>query len=246
MQSNLAKAVRDPHIDMPTRFNIYRNNHWVSVLESMKAAFPMTVRLVGEAYFTQLARAFLEKSPPTSRLMMELGQGFPEFIDNLNNTVTLSSAKSLGMKETHSTPDSSPTALNDKSFFISSDLPYLADFTRLELLRTESYHAEDAPSLMPQDFAGVEDLAALRFTFHPSMRLLKSDYPVFSIYNDMISGVFEGGGEGVIIRPLYDIEIYPADVDFLKALQNGASLGEAFTNQNETLTLLIQRGLCTA
>lgn len=211
MQYNLALAVRDPSLEMPPRFNIYRNNHWVSVLEAMKAAFPMSVRLVGEAYFTQISRAFLEKSPPRSRLMMEFGKGFPEFIWSL-----------------------------------ALDIPYLADFTKLELLRTESYHAKDAPSLMPHYFANVKDLAALRFTFHPSLRLLKSEYPVFSIYNDMTSGVFEGGGQGVIVRPLYDVEIYPADVDFLKTLYNGASLGEAFTNQNETLTLLIQRGLCTA
>jgi hypothetical protein len=208
MQHNLALAVRDPEIKMPPRFNIYRNNHWVSVLNAMKASFPMTLRLVGDGYFTQISRAFLEAHPPSSRLMMELGEGFPEFLQNR-----------------------------------STDLPYLKDFAKLEVLRTQSYHAADAPALTPSDFADVQDFEALSFTFHPSMRLLASEYPVFSIYNDLTSGIFEGGCEGVIIREDYEINTYPADINFLEKLAQGAKLGYVYTDQQDTLTLILQKGL---
>lgn len=65
----------------PKRFNVYRNNVVVSLCEAMAATYPAIQNLVGEEYFTALAREFVTQHPPTSAVMLWYGGDFPSFID---------------------------------------------------------------------------------------------------------------------------------------------------------------------
>ena len=65
----------------PKRFNVYRNNVVVSLCEAMAATYPAIQNLVGEEYFTALAREFVTRHPPTSAVMLWYGGDFPSFID---------------------------------------------------------------------------------------------------------------------------------------------------------------------
>ena len=56
----------------PKRFAVYRNNVTVSLVEALKATFPAVVALVGEAFFAEMARQFVRKTPPQSPLMFKL------------------------------------------------------------------------------------------------------------------------------------------------------------------------------
>lgn len=63
-------------------------------------------------------------------------------------------------------------------------VPCLGAVARLELARHQAQNAADAPPLVPGDLARVarERLADIRFELHPSMRLVRADYPVQTIW----------------------------------------------------------------
>lgn len=80
-----------------------------------------------------------------------------------------------------------------------SALPYLADCARLEVLRTEAYHAADAIPLDAADLAAIPagTWDAMRLSLHPSVRLLASPHPVASLWQ-MHAG---SGGSGIAWDP---------------------------------------------
>jgi hypothetical protein len=63
------------------RYNVYRNNVTVSLIEALAATFPATRRITGEDFFRALARAHVRACPPTSPLLFEYGRDFPGFIE---------------------------------------------------------------------------------------------------------------------------------------------------------------------
>ncbi|WP_331371536.1 DNA-binding domain-containing protein [Sinorhizobium chiapasense] len=63
------------------RFNVYRNNVTVSLIEALSAAFPATMRITGETFFRAMARFHVRATPPTSPLLFEYGRDFPAFIE---------------------------------------------------------------------------------------------------------------------------------------------------------------------
>ena len=62
------------------RFNVYRNNVTVSLIEALAATFPATERITGETFFRAMARFHVRETPPTSPLLFEYGRDFPNFI----------------------------------------------------------------------------------------------------------------------------------------------------------------------
>ncbi|SFH12079.1 Putative DNA-binding domain-containing protein [Ensifer sp. OV372] len=62
------------------RFNVYRNNVTVSLIEALAATFPATERITGEAFFRAMARFHVRETPPVSPLLFEYGRDFPGFI----------------------------------------------------------------------------------------------------------------------------------------------------------------------
>ncbi|MGN7755272.1 HvfC/BufC family peptide modification chaperone [Sinorhizobium sp. 22678] len=63
------------------RFNVYRNNVTVSLIEALAATFPATRRITGEAFFRAMARFHIRETPPKSPLLFEYGRNFPDFIE---------------------------------------------------------------------------------------------------------------------------------------------------------------------
>ncbi|MCA1443659.1 putative DNA-binding domain-containing protein [Ensifer sp. IC4062] len=63
------------------RFNVYRNNVTVSLIDALAAAFPATMRITGETFFRAMARFHARERPPTSPLLFDYGRDFPGFIE---------------------------------------------------------------------------------------------------------------------------------------------------------------------
>lgn len=63
------------------RYNVYRNNVTVSLINALAAAFPATLRITGVDFFRAMARFHVRATPPTSPLLFEYGHGFPDFIE---------------------------------------------------------------------------------------------------------------------------------------------------------------------
>ncbi|MHC4044619.1 HvfC/BufC N-terminal domain-containing protein [Bradyrhizobium sp. 23AC] len=63
------------------RYDVYRNNVTVSLIDALAAVYPAVQRITGAEFFRAMARFHVRSNPPTSPLLFEYGRGFPEFIE---------------------------------------------------------------------------------------------------------------------------------------------------------------------
>ena len=94
-QSDFVAALLDPAATVPAgvttmrgspdaaRFDVYRNNVMVSLITALEQKFPVSRKLVGDEFFKEMARGFIRQERPSSPLIFQYGDGFPEFIDGL-------------------------------------------------------------------------------------------------------------------------------------------------------------------
>ncbi|MDE0696184.1 MAG: DNA-binding domain-containing protein [Boseongicola sp.] len=135
---------------------------------------------------------------------------------------------------------------------------YLPDVARLELAIRESYHAADADSISAAELEALppEALVRARVRLAPSLRLVRSSWPILSIWR---FNVEEGAkspemaAENVLVaRP--DLDPVPrllpsAGAEFVSALLTGATFGDAMDKASDAsqdfelpvvLTLLVE------
>ncbi len=62
------------------RYNVYRNNVTVSLIDALAAVYPAVQRITGVEFFRAMARFHIRETPPTSPLLFEFGRDFPDFI----------------------------------------------------------------------------------------------------------------------------------------------------------------------
>jgi hypothetical protein len=89
-----AAALLDPDLTTPAavagpkskaarkRYNVYRNNVTVSLINALAAVFPATQRITGVDFFRAMARFYVRATPPISPLLFEYGRDFPNFIEH--------------------------------------------------------------------------------------------------------------------------------------------------------------------
>jgi hypothetical protein len=87
-----ASALVDPECETPDivagpagkcavrRYNVYRNNVTVSLIDALAAIYPAVQRITGVDFFHAMARFHVRATPPTSPLLFEYGRDFPAFI----------------------------------------------------------------------------------------------------------------------------------------------------------------------
>jgi hypothetical protein len=118
----------------------------------------------------------------------------------------------------------------------ASSIPYLPDVARLDLARREAFHAADAvpapPTLLAEIPAEALDTARLRLL--PSLRVIKSDFPVLTIWRinheNADLPLVSAPQSVLILRPEMTVTMWhlPVGADtFLMALSDGAPLAEA-------------------
>jgi len=93
-QHDFGAALLDPDLPLPEgivgphgkkaqkRFAVYRNNVTVSLIGALADIFPAVQRLVGEAFFRDMARLYIAQEPPRSAVMFEYGSGFAAFLES--------------------------------------------------------------------------------------------------------------------------------------------------------------------
>jgi len=62
------------------RYDVYRNNVTVSLIDALAAIFPATQRLTGVTFFRAMARFHIRATPPRSPLLFEYGRDFPAVV----------------------------------------------------------------------------------------------------------------------------------------------------------------------
>jgi hypothetical protein len=121
----------------------------------------------------------------------------------------------------------------------AGSLPYISDIARIERAWIEAYHAREAIPLDPHVLAAIpRDRAAdIRFSMHPSLRLVRSQFPALTIWRmNVADGIpapvdLDAGGEdALIVRPLAEVEVRsvpPGGAEFVIALTGGSPLMDA-------------------
>ena len=138
----------------------------------------------------------------------------------------------------------------------TKSLGYLPDVARLELALRESYHSADATPVDPARLQALdaETLMAARISLAPSVRLIRSRWPIHAIWRFNMDGgpkPLATADDVLVVRPDLDPEptlLPPGGGAFVSALLNRAPLGDAFeaaSNEvegfdlSQTLALLI-------
>lgn len=90
--ASFASALTDPEREAPAivkgpagkgvarRYNVYRNNVTVSLIDALAAIYPAVQRITGVDFFRAMARFHVRAKPPTSPLLFDYGRDFPAFI----------------------------------------------------------------------------------------------------------------------------------------------------------------------
>ena len=220
-QLDFVRAVLDPGLSAPEglvtpqgrpaaeRFNIYRNNVVVSLIEALGVTFPVLVKLLGDNFFNAMADAFVRKYPPDSPVLMLYGQKMPAFLE---------------------------------TFEPVQQYPYLADVARLEIALVQSYHAVDAIPVDPRELESLspESLLGSVLRLSPSVRLLRSPWPVFQLWRFNTkpdSPKPQAAAEDVlVVRPEFDPIprcLPQGGGAFIETILQGRSLDEASSHFDE-------------
>jgi hypothetical protein len=217
-QNDFAAALLNPAAPVPQgivgpnrerdlkRFNVYRNNVLVGLIEALKAAFPAVCRIVGDEFFSAMARVHAALEPPASPVMLEYGATFPAFIE---------------------------------AFEPAQSVPYLADVARLERAWVEAYHAAESTPIALHELGAIDTarLPHVSFAMHPSLRVVRSPFPVVTLWQMNIDGgvpaatdIFCGGEQALVIRPDAEVEVRqvtPGAAIFIECLARGATVAAA-------------------
>jgi hypothetical protein len=123
--------------------------------------------------------------------------------------------------------------LGDEAMF-----DYLADIAQLEWLRGRAYHSADSIPVPRGAFAALSDrLDRVRVQLHPSAFLLKSKFPVVTIWESSLddsigSPAFDRWSPecALVVRPYLDVQVWrlPAATHaFFEQLRSAVPLAEA-------------------
>src|SRR5882724_2689625 len=72
------------------RFAVYRNNVAAGLIRALASRFPVTEKIVGEAFFAGMAQAFIALHPPRSALLLSYGDDFAGFVETFDPAAELS------------------------------------------------------------------------------------------------------------------------------------------------------------
>jgi hypothetical protein len=193
--------------DPAVRFSVYRNNVVASLVNALADTFPVTLELVGEAFFRAMAQLFVRNEPPRSRVLAFYGASFPSFIE-------------------HFAPAASVPYLAD-----------VARVEMLRVRAFHALDVDDLPaSALVAALADRNALPDLQIGLHPSVGLIRSEYAVASLWAAHqgaadISAVDPYVSEhALVMRARLDVELMSLTAgagDFVAHLLQGASLGRA-------------------
>ena len=151
-----------------------------------------------------------------------------------------------------------------KDFEPVRNLPYLSDVGRIERALRESYHSKDSRPISQDvvDRFSQENLPTASISLAPSLIILHSQYPVFSIWYSNMKGEIRNpppeAQNVAIIRKQYDPIprlLVKGEFEMLDSLQKGHSIGNALEaalavepefDLGSTLTWLLNSNSITA
>lgn len=138
------------------RVGIYRYNVQHNLRNALEETYPATRQAVGAPLFRALAQRYLLTVPSRTADLNDFGEAWPEMLAEL-------------------------LAAPDSDF---AQQPWLADLSRLERAWHDCFHAAESAPLDVKRLAALDADAHLGLCFQlaPSVRLLRSAYPLFACW----------------------------------------------------------------
>lgn len=235
-QEEFAQALLRPDITAPgglstwngsdpqQRFAVYRNNVTISLIEALAVTYPVVLQLVGEPFFREMARLYARQHPPRSRIMLDYGETFPDFVANF-----------APASEVHYLADVARLEASRRRAYHAADAPALDQtaYTRLSAAELDAVTIRFHPSvtILQSSFAIVSLWAA-----HQGLMAIEDVDPVRA-------------EDALIVRPELEVEVVrlpPGVTVFLQRLQAGACVIDAVTGaMDRTADFDIASGLAT-
>lgn len=190
------------------RFQVYRNNVAVGLVEALHSSFPVVNRLVGDEFFSAMARIHAFQSPPETPVLLAYGGNFPDFVASFEPAASLPYLADVARLEWHwleayHSAEAAPLAMEDLGAVPRQQWPRL----RLAL----------HPSARLLDL----DLSALTI-----WRLHQGDEEPDTLE------LQDARERVLLVRPAASvsvIELSPGGFAFLKRLQQAGSIADAVT-----------------
>lgn len=164
------------------RFDVYRNNVTVSLIEALETGFPTVASLLGPENMKGLARLYLRANPPASPLMMHYGETFPDFLaarDNLSHLGYLPDMARLDLALRRSYHAADAVPVDPSEFALAPDALMRASVTlapSLELLCSDwpvhDIWRHTTEESAPKPRAEAQDIVILRPEYDPVPHLL--------------------------------------------------------------------------
>lgn len=203
-----ALAVIAPdHIPPAQRFGIYRNNTSGSLVGVLMAAFPVVTRLVGEPFFRQMARTYVQARPPRVPQLLAYGSDFPDFLSEFAPARKLPYLPDVARLEW----------ARQEAYFAADAVP----------LAPQSLQAVPAEAYAGLRFAPHPSARLVDSRF-PVQAIWEANQP----QNETVARVDlgQGGERALILRPARLVLVYtlsPGNFALVTAMAGGASLAEA-------------------
>jgi len=219
LQGAFVAALRDPALPPPgaigktkgapstKRFSVYRNNIAVSLVDALAANFPVISALIGQTAFVALARAYMAGHLPRTPLLMDYGDGFPDFIAGFKPLANLDFLKDVARLEA-----AWNTAYN------AADRP----LTGIETL------SAIAPEALGDTVFEFHPALGLVRSDHPVASIWFAHQGCGT--EAALKALPRHGEDALVTRPEVDVEIRrlpPGAAVFIEHLVAGKSLGEA-------------------
>lgn len=187
------------------RFGVYRNNVYASLIEVLSGRFPVVARLVGDEFFSVMARFYVERDPPRSAVLIRYGMGFPEFVASFAPAAAVPYLANVASLEwawhaAYHAPDAAPLPLAELAGGID--------------------HAEGAVLTLHPSLSVVS-------SYYP----IVSIFELNAQEGDVPPTRLEAGGEdALVVRPHFDVEVRrlpEGGAPFILALKGRRTIGEA-------------------
>lgn len=185
------------------RYNVYRNNVTVSLINALAATYPAVQRITGVEFFRAMARFHVRATPPTSPLLFEYGRDFPPFIE--------------GYEHARDMPWLADTARIERAWL---DAYHAADVPPL---------SPDALGAVPPDRLGdlrftAHPAAGIVRSAYPAVAIFamnRGEGPITPLQSDAAE-------DALITRPAMEVAVRLLPLGgavFLRSLIDGATLG---------------------
>ncbi|PRA23995.1 HvfC/BufC N-terminal domain-containing protein [Pseudomonas poae] len=220
--------------DPASRFAVYRNNVYSSLINALATAYPVTLQLVGDGFFRAMASLYVQAHPPASPLMNEYGNTFAAFVQSFE-------------------PAASVPYLADIA---------LLERLRVRAYHAADCQPMDQQAVL-KALQGQADLGELCLQLAPSLSTLDSAYAVVAVWaaHQTESGVASlnpwHAQSALVLRQGLQVKVFaidPGSVAFINSLAHGTPLENAVEHAlaastefdlHQCLTLLINHNAIT-